>query len=264
MVYRLAGIVGLWDMVAVGCVRALVCNTLCWIKEGGEENCAREPVTSTKCRNSANIQDPSGPVTLRTSKFITNRLLNRKQFVVTLTHPTRANLSRDEVAEKLATLYKADKTQVVVFGMRTKFGGGVTQGFGLVYDDEESQKKFEPRYRLVRVSSGNPLAWLGPQALAPMDFADLRTASLPRLRSHLASSARSARTGTRRPAAPRRLVLPTRRSNRTIYRYLVRRIGFFCGVLVEMHPYTFEMGREMRVEKAGLGRQHRSKTNCCR
>ncbi|CAK9782746.1 hypothetical protein CC85DRAFT_296579 [Cutaneotrichosporon oleaginosum] len=94
--------------------------------------------------------DPNGPVTLRTSKFITNRLLQRKQFVVTVTHPTRANLSRDEVAERLAQLYKADKERVVVFGLRTKFGGGVTVGFGLVYDDEDAQRKFEPRFRLVR------------------------------------------------------------------------------------------------------------------
>lgn len=36
--------------------------------------------------------------------------------------------------------------------MKTKFGGGSSQGFGLIYDDEESQKKFEPKYRLVRVS----------------------------------------------------------------------------------------------------------------
>jgi small subunit ribosomal protein S24e len=97
-----------------------------------------------------NPKDPNGPVTLRTSKFITNRLLQRKQFVVTITHPTRANLSRDEVAERLAQLYKSDKERVVVFGLRTKFGGGVSTGFGLVYDDEDAQRKFEPRYRLVR------------------------------------------------------------------------------------------------------------------
>jgi len=98
------------------------------------------------------LQDPSGPVTLRTSKFITNRLLNRKQFVITVLHPTRANLSRDELSEKLASLYKTDKARVVVFGLKTKFGGGSSQGFGMVYDDEESQKKFEPKHRLVRVS----------------------------------------------------------------------------------------------------------------
>ncbi|EIW67555.1 hypothetical protein TREMEDRAFT_40258 [Tremella mesenterica DSM 1558] len=94
--------------------------------------------------------DPTGPVTIRTSKFITNRLLNRKQFIITVLHPTRANVSRAELGEKLAELYKSEKERVVVFGMKTKFGGGSSQGFGLIYDDEESQKKFEPKHRLVR------------------------------------------------------------------------------------------------------------------
>lgn len=100
-------------------------------------------------------QDPTGAVTLRTSKFITNRLLNRKQFVLNIIHPTRANVSRAELGEKLAQLYKTDKERVVVFGIKTKFGGGSSQGFGLVYDDEESQRKFEPKHRLVRVSVSN-------------------------------------------------------------------------------------------------------------
>ncbi|RSH87927.1 ribosomal protein S24A [Apiotrichum porosum] len=94
--------------------------------------------------------DPNGPVTIRTSKFITNRLLNRKQFVLNISHPTRANLSRSELGERLAQLYKTEAQRVVVFGLRAKFGGGSSQGFGLIYDDEESQKKFEPKYRLIR------------------------------------------------------------------------------------------------------------------
>jgi small subunit ribosomal protein S24e len=60
-------------------------------------------------------------------------------------------LSRDELSEKLAALYKTEKKRVVVFGLKTKFGGASSQGFGLIYDDEDSQMKFEPKYRLVRV-----------------------------------------------------------------------------------------------------------------
>ena len=41
--------------------------------------------------------------------------------------------------------------QVVVFGFKTAFGGGKSTGFGLVYDSIESLKKFEPKYRLVRL-----------------------------------------------------------------------------------------------------------------
>jgi hypothetical protein len=48
-------------------------------------------------------------------------------------------------------MYKATKDQVSVFGLRTQFGGGKTTGFGLIYDSPEAMKKFEPRYRLIRV-----------------------------------------------------------------------------------------------------------------
>ena len=66
-------------------------------------------------------------------------------------HPGRANISRDDLREKLGAMYKATKDQISVFGLRTQFGGGKTTGFALVYDSPEAMKKFEPLYRLVRV-----------------------------------------------------------------------------------------------------------------
>jgi len=96
------------------------------------------------------MADSSAPVTLRTRKFITNRLLARRQMVIDVLHPSRPNVSKAELSEKLAAMYKADKTRVVCFGFRTHFGGGRSTGFALIYDDEASQRKFEPRYRLVR------------------------------------------------------------------------------------------------------------------
>ncbi|KAL5604875.1 hypothetical protein BROUX41_001794 [Berkeleyomyces rouxiae] len=97
------------------------------------------------------MADVDTPVTLRTRKFIRNPLLGRKQMVVDILHPNRANISKDELREKLATMYKATKDRVSVFGLRTQFGGGKTTGFALVYDSPEAMTKFEPRYRLVRV-----------------------------------------------------------------------------------------------------------------
>jgi len=94
------------------------------------------------------------PITIRTRKFITNRLLARRQFVIDVLHPGRPNVPRSELAEKLAALYKTDKARVVTFGFKTQFGGGRSSGFALIYDDEGSQKKFEPRYRLVRSGLG--------------------------------------------------------------------------------------------------------------
>ncbi|KAK1491688.1 ribosomal protein S24e, partial [Colletotrichum abscissum] len=97
------------------------------------------------------MADVDTPVTLRTRKFIRNPLLGRKQMVVDILHPGRANISKDELREKLGSLYKATKDQINVFGLRTQFGGGKTTGFALVYDSPEAMKKFEPHYRLVRV-----------------------------------------------------------------------------------------------------------------
>lgn len=65
-------------------------------------------------------------------------------------HPNRANVSKDELRQKLAELYKANKDQVSCFGFRTQYGGGKSTGFALVYDSHEALKKFEPQYRLVR------------------------------------------------------------------------------------------------------------------
>ena len=86
------------------------------------------------------LQDPSSPITIRTRKFITDRLLARRQMVVDVLHPARANVSKAELNEKLAQIYKSDKERVVTFGFRTHFGGGRSTGFALIYDDEASKK----------------------------------------------------------------------------------------------------------------------------
>lgn len=71
--------------------------------------------------------------------------------VVDVIHPGRANVPKDELREKLAKMYKAEKDVVFCFGYKTQFGGGKTTGFALIYDSLEAAKKFEPKYRLVRV-----------------------------------------------------------------------------------------------------------------
>jgi ribosomal protein S24E len=63
-------------------------------------------------------------------------------------------LLQTELREKLAKMYDVkDLNCVFVFGMRTQFGGGKSSGFGLIYDNVEVAKKFEPKYRLVRVGA---------------------------------------------------------------------------------------------------------------
>jgi small subunit ribosomal protein S24e len=88
---------------------------------------------------------------VRTRKFMTNRLLARKQFVIDVLHPGRANVSKAELKEKLSKVYDVrDPQSIFVFGFRTQFGGGKSTGFGLIYDSVDAAKKFEPKYRLIR------------------------------------------------------------------------------------------------------------------
>ncbi|XP_045214919.1 40S ribosomal protein S24-like isoform X3 [Mercenaria mercenaria] len=88
--------------------------------------------------------------TIRTRKFMTNRLLCRKQMVVDCLHPGKATLAKTEVREKLARMYKTTPDVIFCFGFKTQFGGGKTSGFALIYDSLDFAKKFEPKYRLAR------------------------------------------------------------------------------------------------------------------
>ncbi|CAA7410085.1 unnamed protein product [Spirodela intermedia] len=97
------------------------------------------------------MADSKAAVTIRTRKFMTNRLLSRKQFVIDVLHPGRANVSKVELKEKLARMYDVkDQNAIFVFKFRTHFGGGKSTGFGLIYDSVENAKKYEPKYRLIR------------------------------------------------------------------------------------------------------------------
>lgn len=67
-------------------------------------------------------------------------------------HPGRANVPKNELQEQLAKLYKTTPDVVVCFGFKTAYGGGKSTGFSLIYDSMDALKKFEPRYRQIRVS----------------------------------------------------------------------------------------------------------------
>ena len=91
------------------------------------------------------------PVQIRTRKFIRNAVLQRRQFVIDIIHPGRANVAKSELQEKLASMFKVDDVStIILFGFRTVFGGGKSTGFALVYDSLDAAKKFEPKYRLAR------------------------------------------------------------------------------------------------------------------
>merc|ERR1712173_309441 len=87
---------------------------------------------------------------VRTRKYMTNRLLNRKQMIVDISHGEAATPSATKVREALAKMYKSTSDCVIVYGMQTKFGGGSSTGFANIYDSMDYLKKNEDRFRQVR------------------------------------------------------------------------------------------------------------------
>nr|ACG30451.1 40S ribosomal protein S24 [Zea mays] len=78
-------------------------------------------------------------VTLRTRKFMTNRLLARKQFVLEVIHPGRANVSKAELKERLAKAYEVkDPNTIFVFKYRLIRNGLATKV-------EKSRKQMKER-----------------------------------------------------------------------------------------------------------------------
>mmetsp|Transcript_21143 Transcript_21143/g.36263 ORF Transcript_21143/g.36263 Transcript_21143/m.36263 type:complete len:128 (-) Transcript_21143:104-487(-) len=93
----------------------------------------------------------SNTITLRTRNFMNNPLLARRQFILDIIHPGKANVSKADLRAQLAKMYKVQDEQCIfVFGCKTQFGGGKSTAFGLIYDTVAAAKCYEPRYRLVR------------------------------------------------------------------------------------------------------------------
>ena len=87
-------------------------------------------------------------------KIISNPLLRRKQLQVEIIHPDQGSVSKTDIKEKLATMFKdkgsVDTNRIGVFGLHTKFGGGRSQGFALIYDSVEDRKKYDQKMLLKR------------------------------------------------------------------------------------------------------------------
>lgn len=152
--------------------------------------------------------------TIRTRKFMTNRLLLRKQMVLEVIHPNIASVPKTMLREKLATMYKCDKESIIVFGFKVAFGGAKSTGFALIYDTVDAAKKFEPKYRLVRVRLPRVCRCATVLITAILCMAPCSKDWPPSARRP-ASSARSARTVPRRFAVLRSTKSrPVARSNR--------------------------------------------------
>merc|ERR1719506_2139201 len=97
-----------------------------------------------------------GTITIRPRKFLTNRLLQRRQMILDVHHPRMATPDKDTLKNMIAEYlskakgHKASAEATVLFGMKTKFGGDRSTCFALAYDSVDAAKKHEPKHRLIR------------------------------------------------------------------------------------------------------------------
>ena len=87
--------------------------------------------------------------TIRLSKIKNNRVLDRVQMVVDVYYERNVKVTKENIKKKIASQFK--KQNVVIFGARKTYGGGRTRCFAMVYDNEDSMKKYEPKKRLIRL-----------------------------------------------------------------------------------------------------------------
>merc|ERR1712071_516883 len=88
---------------------------------------------------------------ISTRKYMTNRLLNRKQMIVDIHHGDKATPSRKTIGEQLAKMYKSTPDCVVVYGVNTNYGGGKSVGFANIYDSLDFLKKNAPRHHQIKL-----------------------------------------------------------------------------------------------------------------
>jgi small subunit ribosomal protein S24e len=92
----------------------------------------------------------SGKFVLYTRKMMRNPLLGRKQMQVEMIHPDEPNISKEAIKEKLATVFKSKSENIAVFGLHTKYGGGRSSGFALIYDSLDIRKQYDQKCFLKR------------------------------------------------------------------------------------------------------------------
>ena len=92
----------------------------------------------------------SAKFVLYTRKMIRNPLLARKQMQVEMIHPDEPNVSKEAIKEKLAGIFKSKSECIAIFGLSTKFGGGRSSGFALIYDSLDLRKQYDLKTNLRR------------------------------------------------------------------------------------------------------------------
>ena len=66
--------------------------------------------------------------------------------VLDVFHTNDGGCSKTELREYIASKFRCEQDNIQLFGFHTKFGGGRTSGFALIYDNRDSIKLLEKKY----------------------------------------------------------------------------------------------------------------------
>ena len=86
-----------------------------------------------------------GDFVLYTRKMINNPLLSRRQVHIELIHPDQGSVAKTDIKAKLSSLFKTPEDAIAVYGVKSKFGGGRSSCFGLIYSNVDARKKFDQK-----------------------------------------------------------------------------------------------------------------------
>ena len=91
-------------------------------------------------------------ITIKTRRLRVNKLLARKELLLDIFHEGKPNVSQKDLRELIANKYRWEPKNIIMFGMKTAFGGNRSTGFCLAYDNQQYLVKYEPNYRLRRLA----------------------------------------------------------------------------------------------------------------
>merc|ERR1711924_183109 len=111
-------------------------------------------ISLKKHYNPLNMSDKSFMLYAR--KMINNPLLARRQILCELIHPDSGSVSKEAIKKKLSDMFKCTTGSIAIYGSKTKFGGGRSSCFALIYKNEDLRKRFDSKVNQERDMKEKP------------------------------------------------------------------------------------------------------------
>ncbi|KAM0677790.1 eukaryotic ribosomal protein eS24-like protein [Binucleata daphniae] len=83
-------------------------------------------------------------------KLKENKLLNRKEMDLILTHTRDSTPKKEDVIAKLAALYQSTPKNIIITDVKGKFGSHISTGKAKVYNNFEQLETVERTFQVVR------------------------------------------------------------------------------------------------------------------